>query len=349
MSSSGNDFASVVIRWQRDHGRHDLPWQQTRDPYPVWLSEIMLQQTQVGTVKAYYARFLERFPDMDALAAADLDEVLSVWSGLGYYSRARNLHRCAQAVRDRFGGKWPRSPDVLETLPGIGRSTAAAIAAFCFGERVAILDGNVRRVLSRVLGFDSDLSKAANQRALWALAEQLLPVDHLRQTMPAYTQGLMDIGATVCRARGPDCGACPAASVCVARRAGDPHAYPVRSRRLSRSAQSLWLLWAVRADGSVWLERRPTPGVWAGLYCLPVFPSWAAMASVVPTPESAAFECLPVVAHALTHKDLSLHPVRIPMAGGQLTQGDGGEWFSAARWPGLGLPAPIRKILSAAG
>jgi endonuclease III len=168
MSSSGNDFASVVIRWQRDHGRHDLPWQQTREPYLVWLSEIMLQQTQVGTVKAYYARFLERFPDMDALAAADLDEVLSVWSGLGYYSRARNLHRCAQAVRDRFGGKWPRSPDVLETLPGIGRSTAAAIAAFCFGERVAILDGNVRRVLSRVLGFDSDLSKMANQRALWA-------------------------------------------------------------------------------------------------------------------------------------------------------------------------------------
>jgi A/G-specific adenine glycosylase len=219
MSSSGNDFASVVIRWQRDHGRHDLPWQQTRDPYLVWLSEIMLQQTQVGTVKAYYARFLERFPDMDALAAADLDEVLSVWSGLGYYSRARNLHRCAQAVRDRFGGKWPRSPDVLETLPGIGRSTAAAIAAFCFGERVAILDGNVRRVLSRVLGFDSDLSKMANQRALWVLAEQLLPVDHLRQTMPAYTQGLMDIGATVCRARGPDCGACPVASVCVARRA----------------------------------------------------------------------------------------------------------------------------------
>jgi A/G-specific adenine glycosylase len=218
MSSSGNDFASVVIRWQRDHGRHDLPWQQTREPYPVWLSEIMLQQTQVGTVKAYYARFLERFPDMDALAAADLDEVLSVWSGLGYYSRARNLHRCAQAVRDRFGGKWPRSPDVLETLPGIGRSTAAAIAAFCFGERVAILDGNVRRVLSRVLGFDSDLSKMANQRALWVLAEQLLPVDHLRQTMPAYTQGLMDIGATVCRARGPDCGACPAASVCAARR-----------------------------------------------------------------------------------------------------------------------------------
>jgi len=349
MSSSGNDFASVVIRWQKDHGRHDLPWQQTRDPYLVWLSEIMLQQTQVGTVKGYYARFLKRFPDVKVLAAADLDEVLSVWSGLGYYSRARNLHRCAQEIRDRFGGEWPRSADALQTLPGIGRSTAAAISAFCFGERVAILDGNVRRVLSRVLGFDSDLSKMANQRALWTLAEQLLPVDQLSRTMPAYTQGLMDIGATVCRARGPDCGACPAASVCVARRAGDPHAYPVRSRRLSRSAQSLWLLWAVRADGSVWLERRPTPGVWAGLYCLPVFPSWAAMASVVPTPESAAFECLPVVAHALTHKDLSLHPVRIPMAGGQLTQGDGGEWFSAARWPGLGLPAPIRKILSAAG
>lgn len=348
MSSSGNEFASLVIRWQKEHGRRDLPWQQTRDPYPVWLSEIMLQQTQVGTVKAYYARFLERFPDVNALAAADLDDVLAVWSGLGYYSRARNLHRCAQEIRDRFGGEWPRSADVLQRLPGIGRSTAAAISAFCFGERVAILDGNVRRVLSRVLGFDSDLSKAANQRLLWNLADQLLPVDRLRRTMPAYTQGLMDIGATVCRARNPDCSACPLSSDCAARRGGNPQAYPVRSRRLARSAQSLWLLWAVRADGAVWLERRPTPGVWAGLYCLPVFTSWEGLTSVVPAAESTDLECLPVMAHSLTHKDLSLHPVRIQVASAQLTPADGGEWFGAARWSSLGLPAPIRKIFGAA-
>ncbi len=348
MSLSGNDFASTVIRWQQGHGRHDLPWQQTRDPYPVWLSEIMLQQTQVGTVKSYFARFLERFPNLNALAAADLDDVLSIWSGLGYYSRARNLHRCAQEVRDRFGGSWPRSADVLQTLPGIGRSTAAAISAFCFGERVAILDGNVRRVLSRVLGFDSDLSKVANQRALWNLAEQLLPVEQLHLTMPAYTQGLMDLGATVCRSRGPECGACPVAYVCIARLCGDPHAYPVRGRKLVRGMESLWLLWAVRPDGSVWLERRPTPGVWAGLYCLPVFTSSEAVASVVPAFESADLEWLPVVTHSLTHKDLSLHPVRISMTDGQPTSGAGGAWFSAMMWSGLGLPAPIRKMLSAA-
>lgn len=180
-------FAARLLHWQRQHGRHGLPWQGTRDPYRVWLSEIMLQQTQVATVLGYFARFIQRFPDVAALAAASSDEVMALWSGLGYYSRARNLHQCARHVVERFGGQFPRSAALLQTLPGIGPSTAAAIAAFCFDERAAILDGNVKRVLTRHLGDASDLAVAANARALHARALALLPANSA--DMPAYTQG----------------------------------------------------------------------------------------------------------------------------------------------------------------
>ena len=192
-------FASLVIRWQRQHGRHGLPWQGTRDPYRVWLSEVMLQQTQVSTVLAYYARFLQRFATVAALAAAPLDDVFALWSGLGYYSRARNLHRCAQAVVADHGGEFPRTSQALALLPGIGRSTAAAIAVFSFGERVAILDGNVKRVLSRSIGFEDDLATAPAVAKLWAAAEALLP----QREVDIYTQGLMDLGATLCTNRRP--------------------------------------------------------------------------------------------------------------------------------------------------
>ncbi|HSV44995.1 MAG TPA: A/G-specific adenine glycosylase, partial [Ramlibacter sp.] len=192
-------FSARLVRWQQAHGRHGLPWQGTRDPYRVWLSEIMLQQTQVSAVLGYYDRFLERFPGVASLAAAPLDAVLGLWSGLGYYSRARNLHRCAQLVVSQHGGSFPAEAVQLQALPGIGRSTAAAIAAFCFGERVSILDGNVRRVLTRLLAFESDLAQAASERVLLAQAQALVPRQAAR--MPAYTQGLMDLGATVCLPR----------------------------------------------------------------------------------------------------------------------------------------------------
>jgi A/G-specific adenine glycosylase len=348
MHGSAN-FALRVVQWQQKHGRKELPWQCTRDPYRVWLSEIMLQQTQVGTVREYYGRFLARFPDHATLAEAELDEVLALWSGLGYYSRARNLHRCAQEVRDRFGGEFPRTAASLQTLPGIGRSTAAAIASFCFGERVAILDGNVKRVLSRVLGFDADLSIASSERALWALAEGLLPLEKLDQNMPRYTQGLMDIGATVCLSRNPLCDACPLEDRCVARLERKPEAYPVKSRKLKRSAESLWLLWAKNHEGFIWLERRPTPGVWAGLFCLPVFPSRQALADVVPFQHHGALTSMPATVHALTHKDLHLHPVRVSVASDLLAGGDGGAWFSPSEWPALGMPAPVRKLLTLSG
>ncbi|WP_137893267.1 A/G-specific adenine glycosylase [Ramlibacter sp. 2FC] len=344
MRALEEDFAGRVVAWQRRHGRRHLPWQDQRDPYRVWLSEIMLQQTQVATVLDYYPRFLQRFPDVAALAAASLDEVLGLWSGLGYYSRARNLHRCAVEVVTRFGGRFPDSAEQLQSLPGIGRSTAAAIAAFCFGERAAILDGNVKRVLSRTLGYGADLSVAAHERSLWGLAEELLPRARLEEAMPSYTQGLMDLGATVCQARSPDCAACPVTELCEARREGRPEAYPVKTRKLRRSSESLWLLWASDRAGSVWLEQRPTPGVWAGLYCLPLFDSRAALEAALPEGQQAALEDLEGFKHVLTHKDLHLHPVRVRL-GSRALAGRPGAWFTAEQWPALGLPAPVRRLL----
>ena len=333
-------FAPQVVHWQRAHGRRELPWQATRDPYRVWLSEIMLQQTQVATVLTYYARFLESFPDVQALAAASQDAVLGLWSGLGYYSRARNLHRCAQQVVTVHGGAFPRSAEQLQSLPGIGRSTAAAIAAFCFDERIAILDGNVKRVLARVRGFADDLAVVRHERALWDLAQAMVPTTPA--DMPAYTQGLMDLGATVCLPRAPLCAACPVQSLCTAKSAGEPTRYPVRTRKLKRSAQSLWLLLARRSDGAVWLDKRPQQGVWAGLYCLPVFESDAALRAVVP-PQTSPVDGVPFV-HVLTHKDLHLHPVAVDL--GAQSPAGGGAWFGADQWPALGLPAPVRKLLA---
>jgi A/G-specific adenine glycosylase len=343
--SASADWARTVVRWQARHGRNDLPWQGSRDPYRVWLSEIMLQQTQVSTVREYYARFLQRFPDVQALAAAGLDDVLGLWSGLGYYSRARNLHACAQQVVQAHSGHFPASAEALQRLPGIGRSTAAAIASICFGERVAILDGNVKRVLARALGFDADLAKSANERALWERATELLPQRDLAQTMPRYTQGVMDLGATVCTARKPACEACPVASLCVARAQGEPERYPVKSRKIRRSAQSLWLLCASTRDGAVWLQQRPTPGVWAGLYCPALFESFEALQSAVPLRYRERLQEAPAFTHVLTHKDLHLHPVFAQLPASARLPGPG-RWHAAGTWPALGLPAPVRKLLA---
>jgi len=290
----------------------------------------------------YYPRFLARFPDVASLAAAEEDDVLGLWSGLGYYSRARNLHRCAREVVSSHGGVFPRSAQALQELPGIGRSTAAAIAAFCFGERAAILDGNVKRVLARVLGFDSDLATAAAERELWRHAEALLPRNELEQAMPRYTQGLMDLGATVCTARDPACPQCPLRESCAARAEGEPTRYPVKTRKLRRTAQSLWLLHAQIGTGSVWLHKRPRTGIWAGLYCLPVFSSFDDLRAALPArcewQEGAPF------VHVLTHKDLHLHPVQVEFPASQAPACEG-SWIAAHDWPRLGLPSPVRKLL----
>ena len=339
------NFATEVVHWQKNHGRNDLPWQNTRDPYRVWLSEIMLQQTQVATVLDYFPRFLDRFPHVAALASATLDEVLGLWSGLGYYSRARNLHRCAVDVMMLHGGVFPNSAQALQTLPGIGRSTAAAIASLCFAERVAILDGNVKRVLTRVLGFEADLALSASEKKLWDEATRLLPASDLLQAMPRYTQGVMDLGATLCTSKKPDCERCPVALNCVARLQGQPERYPVKTRKLKRSAESLWLLWATSEDDAVWLNKRPTPGVWAGLYCFPLFESREALEAAVPASHRAALQDAPAFTHVLTHKDLYLHPVQLQLPASALAALEGG-WIAAQAWQVLGLPAPIRKLLA---
>lgn len=336
------DFASRLLAWQKIHGRTGLPWQNTKDPYHVWLSEIMLQQTQVVTVKDYYARFLQRFPTVRALAAASQDDVLALWAGLGYYSRARHLHACAQAVVNLHDGEFPRNAELLQSLPGIGPSTAAAIASFCFGERVAILDGNVKRVLTRVLGFDKDLALAKHGRELLQIATDLLPQRDLASAMPRYTQAIMDLGATLCTPRQPACGTCPMAQRCVAKAQGRAQAYPVKTKKLKRSSQSLWLLWVRRKDGAVLLQKRPTPGVWAGLYCLPLFESLDALETQLTPKEQAALRALEPFVHVLTHKDLHLHVMVLDAISSLPALG---EWV--ADWRAVGLPAPVKKLLAA--
>lgn len=351
----GAGLAGRVVDWQRSHGRHALPWQNTRDPYRVWLSEIMLQQTQVATVLGYYARFLERFPDVAALAAASQDEVLALWAGLGYYSRARNLHRCAQVVVAEHGGAFPGTAAGLAELPGIGPSTAAAIAAFCFKERAAILDGNVKRVLSRALGFGEDLAQARNERALWAMAQALLPGS---PDMPAYTQGLMDLGATLCTPRQPSCLLCPLAEPCVARAQGQPERYPVKTRTLRRSRRAHALLWLVCGE-AVWVERRPDSGVWASLWSWPEFDGVEALKTWLRGWPGELSVC-PTLTHVLTHFDWELTPVRLQLPGtpdGLAPQwqvrleerSPGGRWLARGQWAATGLPAPLRKLLGVAG
>jgi len=349
-------FAPSLIAWQIEHGRHGLPWQHTRDAYRVWLSEVMLQQTQVRTVLAYYPRFLAAFPTVLALANASSDEVMALWAGLGYYSRARNLHRCAQVVASEHGGVFPASAEQLQTLPGIGASTAAAIAAFCHGERVSIVDGNVRRVLSRLLAFDQDLAQTASQRALWALAQGLLPSEPTPSDMRAYTQGLMDLGATVCLRGKPLCERCPVQGLCAARATDAVSRFPVKSRPAKRRHESWWLLvLRIRSAGTpdrFWLQRRPAPGIWAGLYCPPVFESEALLMAALPLGAGLDAQHFDPVPHSLTHRELRLHPVLVTLSAAEavlpsaLPDSDtiSGGWVPAPELPERGLPTPVRAL-----
>ncbi|MDC8771706.1 A/G-specific adenine glycosylase [Roseateles albus] len=333
-------FAPTLVAWQRSHGRHELPWQNTRDPYRVWLSEIMLQQTQVATVLGYYQRFLERFPEVADLAAASLDEVLALWAGLGYYSRARNLHACAQAVVQLHGGQFPGNAAALQTLPGIGRSTAAAVAVFCFGERVAILDGNVKRVLGRLLAFEGDLASSAEEKRLWVLATELAPAEGI----VAYTQGLMDLGSSICSTRSPQCLLCPVADLCAGRLEGDPTSYPIKTRKLKRGRRENWWLWLER-EGQVLLQQRPATGVWAGLWSLPLYDDEAALQAAADA-VGAKLEVMPRINHVLTHFDWILHTRR----GDVLTTANdaepGGVWVARERLAEYALPAPLKKMIA---
>jgi len=358
-------FAEALVAWQLRAGRHDLPWQRTVDPYRIWVSEIMLQQTQVSTVLGYYACFLDRFPSLQALAEAPTEEVLRHWSGLGYYSRARNLHQCARELVANHEGSFPRDPQALAALPGIGRSTAAAIAVFAWQVRAAILDGNVKRVLCRVFGVEGLPSERTVEVALWRIAERELPADG----MVPYTQGLMDLGATVCTRRRPRCDACPVSGRCVALATGRVDALPTARPPRQILVRRCELLLVLGSD-RVLLEHRPSPGIWGGLYSLP---EWRApqVAPSHPPPQTLAAQIDAwaqtrlahgvgpatvhgELRHAFTHFRLHARIWRIEVgqAAGQAGQAEssgraGDRWLPLADAPQAALPRPIKTLLAA--
>jgi A/G-specific adenine glycosylase len=320
-------FASAVIDWQKRHGRQGLPWQGTRDPYRIWLSEVMLQQTQVATVIPYYERFLQRFPTVHALASASEDEVLRLWSGLGYYARGRNLHAAAKTIA---ANGFPRSSREIEALPGLGRSTAAAIAAFAFGERAAILDGNVRRVLARYFGIEG----WPVEDRLWELAQRLLP----KKDIEIYTQGLMDLGATVC-IRAPKCEACPVKRGCVARREGRTDEIPApRPRKPLPTRSVTWLV--LRHGAQVLLEKRPGAGLWGGLWSFPEAGPRQLEYDILATRELEPLD------HGFTHFRLRIRPLLCELRKApSLAESPGRLWLGVADALEAAVPAPVRKVL----
>jgi A/G-specific adenine glycosylase len=339
-----SSFAERLIAWHRDFGRHDLPWQNTRDPYRIWLSEVMLQQTQVVTVIPYYERFLAAFPTLAALAEAPLERVLQLWSGLGYYSRARNLHRCAREVMSLHGGVFPRDPEAVAALPGVGRSTAAAICAFAHGTRAAILDGNVKRVLARWRGIDGFPGERSVEQQLWEEAEALLPASGVE----VYTQALMDLGASVCVRRQPVCLACPVSGDCVASRSLRVDELPTPRPRKVLPERSTTVLLVRHAD-TVLLERRPPSGVWGGLWSLPELSPNAdpqAMCRERFCAEVAVHPAGPPFVHTFTHFRLTITPLPCTVrALADEVSEPGLLWLNRQDVRGAALPAPIKRLL----
>jgi A/G-specific adenine glycosylase len=346
MRERAKTFAPALLRWFAVQGRHDLPWQRDITPYRVWVSEVMLQQTQVATVMPYYLKFMERFPDVESLAAAPLDEVLHLWTGLGYYARARNLHRCARVVVAQYSGEFPKDLEAMMSLPGIGRSTAGAILSIASGVRHPILDGNVKRVLSRVFGVAGDPASKAVLESLWTLAEACTP----GRQVGDYTQAIMDLGATLCTRARPACTLCPMNLKCVAAREGRQAELPGKKRKRHRPSREATLLIAemgAKDSAAVFVERRPAAGLWGGLWSPPQFEDEAAAmawcAREVGAPESDS-EMLTPIEHAFTHFDLLLKPLRVRCRP-HVALKDGEQlWYALERPPKIGLPQPIKQL-----
>jgi A/G-specific adenine glycosylase len=338
-------FAPQLLDWFETAGRKDLPWQRDPTPYRVWVSEIMLQQTQVATVIPYYEAFLQRFPDVRTLAEAPLDEVLHLWSGLGYYARARNLQRAAQAIVMRHGGEFPDAFDEVTALPGIGRSTAGAILALSRGERHAILDGNVRRVLARYFGVEGHPGEAAVERRLWELSEACTP----GQQAAAYTQAVMDLGATVCTRSRPACLLCPVSADCAARAGNLQHRLPAPRPRAARPEREAWVVVAMRGPHKVLIERRPPAGIWGGLWGLPEFPTRAHARQWCREQLAGAGEPHPgePLRHAFSHFDYHLRPLVVHCLGKAepLRDDDRYRWYDARQPARIGLPKPIATLV----
>lgn len=343
--------AARLIAWHQRHGRHDLPWQNTRDAYAIWLSEIMLQQTQVGTVIPYYQRFLKRFPTVEQLAAAPLDDVLALWSGLGYYSRARNLHKAAGVIVAQYGGRMPDDPALVQALPGIGRSTAAAICVFAYGGRHAILDGNVKRVLARYCGVRGFPGEKKTEALLWQRAEALLPspaknTRNNAQRLIAYTQGLMDLGASLCSRSQPQCERCPLRADCVAHARGLTASLPTRKPRAALPQRATVML-VLRHAGEILLEKRAPRGIWGGLWSLPEVRHERDARALCQARLGArvlATQVLPLVAHGFTHFKLDIQPLLVDV-NRPVRRMPGAMWLTPQDALGAALPTPVRNII----
>ena len=344
MSARAKLIAPRLLAWHAMAGRHDLPWQQDRSAYRVWVSEIMLQQTQVATVIPYFERFMQRFPDVLALANAPADEVLHLWTGLGYYARARNLHRAAQVVRDEHGGVFPSDIEAVMALPGIGRSTAGAILAISAGIRHPILDGNVKRVLARFYAVDGAPDESATLETLWRLADDNTPANDVA----VYTQAIMDLGATLCTRGKPRCDVCPVAADCRARIEGRQSELPAAKRKRAVRRQRHAFMLVARRATEVLLVQRPPSGIWGGLWCLPEFDHRdAAEQFAVTTLANAtlARAALPDIAHSFTHFDLVITPVVAKCRGDARVRDGAALWYDLTHPARVGLPAPIKTLL----
>ena len=355
-STDSADFAPRVLDWFDEHGRKHLPWQRDPTPYRVWVSEIMLQQTQVQTVVPYYERFMARFPDLQGLAAAEVDEVLARWSGLGYYARGRNLHAAAVACARDHGGELPADIDALVALPGIGRSTAGAILSLSRGIRHPILDGNVKRVLARHFAVEGWPGRTDVERRLWALSDAVTPAERAGP----FNQAMMDLGATLCTRSRPACGRCPVAGTCLGLERGDPAAYPGKKPRKAVPTRAATFWWIVDGEGRVLLERRPPSGLWGGLWCLPITldgeaggrdtlatrdADWAARAAAAAEPDPIAR-----LEHGFSHFRLEVEVRRVAdgrVAGG-VGEGPETAWHGGGPVPG-GVAAPLERLLATLG
>ena len=341
-------FAPLVLAWFERHGRKDLPWQRNATPYRVWVSEIMLQQTQVPTVIPYFERFMARFPGVRALAAAPVDEVLHLWSGLGYYARARNLHQAAKQIVTEHGGEFPPSLEQAMRLPGVGRSTAGAILALSRRERHPILDGNVRRVLARCFAVEGWPGERAVDVRLWDLSEACTP----REDVDRYIQAIMDLGATVCTRSKPACDACPVAEICLARAQGRQASLPTpRPTPREKPLRKTRMLVVIRDDGSVLLEQRPARGIWGGLWGFPEFADDAAASAWAREKlgiDSASLEPWPTLRHGFTHFDLDIFPLRLRAEPAAASVAEAGYvWYNSRAPAKLGLAAPVAALIRA--
>ena len=343
------ELAAALLPWFRQHGRHDLPWQQDAGPYRVWISEIMLQQTQVKTVIPYFIRFVERFPDAVALAEAPLDRVLHLWTGLGYYARARNMHRAAQVIARDFAGRLPDDLNALVALPGIGRSTAGAIMTLGHGRRAPILDGNVKRVLARFYGIYGWPGHREVEKRLWELAERETP----QRETAAYTQAIMDLGATVCTRSRPRCAACPLTSGCHAFRHGEQQLLPAGRTRNSLPVRRIVFAVLENEQGEILLEKRPPTGVWGGLWSFPEYSSDTELADWIKTRAvlvSEALTTLPQIRHSFSHFHLDITPVKAVIRDKADTIGDNEAflWYAPEHGAEIGMAAPVKALMEKA-